>query len=263
MPIYLTVFAFGAIIGSFLNVCIYRIPIGKSIVTPPSSCPSCGNPVKPYDNIPVISWLLLGGKCRSCKAGISPRYPLVEALNGALWCAVFLRFEPDWTSAAIYAVLLSALVVITFIDLDHQIIPDSISIPGIPLGIILGSLFLSDPFMRGQLMGQSLGWISSAGGAALGFGLYYVIAVASRGGMGGGDIKLMAMLGGFLGWKGVLLTTFVGSLAGSVVGLGLVVFSGAGRKTKVPFGPFLALGGAVSIFYGQELLNWYLSHGWR
>lgn len=257
-PVYLLTFLFGAVIGSFLNVCIHRIPSGISIVTPPSSCPNCGKHISFYDNIPVLSYMILGGRCRKCKTSISFRYPFVEVLNGGLWTALMWRFDFQW-STVVYAVLVSSLLVITFIDLDHQIIPDRISIPGIPIGMLLGSLILIDPFLRTS----ALGWENSLIGAVLGFGLFYAIAVLSRGGMGGGDIKLMGMLGGFIGWKGVLLTTFFGSLFGSVVGLFLVVFKGGGRKSKVPFGPFLAGGALLSLFFGQEILGWYLSYGWR
>ncbi len=258
VPIYAVTFLFGAVVGSFLNVCIHRIPSGISIVTPPSSCPNCGKKIRFYDNIPILSYIILGGRCRLCKTSISLRYPIVETLNGVLWVAVMWRFGLGWPMVS-YAVLVSSLLVITFIDLDCQIIPDRISIPGIPIGIFLGSLILIDPFLRTSM----LGWKNSLIGAALGFGLFYAIAVLSRGGMGGGDIKLMGMLGGFIGWKGVLLTTFAGSLMGSIVGLFMVVFKGGGRKSKIPFGPFLAGGALLSLFFGQEILDWYIYHGRR
>jgi leader peptidase (prepilin peptidase)/N-methyltransferase len=178
---------------------------------------------------------------------------MVEALNGVLWVLVLLRYGYHMHTP-VYCVLVSALVVITFIDLDHQIIPDRISIPGIPAGILAGSFMLVDPFARSA----ALGWQSSLAGAALGLGLFYAIAKFSRGGMGGGDIKLMGMLGGFLGWKGVLLVTFSGSILGSAAGLFLVLFRGGGRKTEVPFGPFLAAGALITLFFGQEIMNWYL-----
>lgn len=251
--LYAAVFMLGAIVGSFLNVCIFRLPEGRSIVSPPSSCPSCGNRIRFYDNVPILSYLVLRGRCRSCRTSISARYPLVEALNGLLWILLLGRYGPSGSFLA-FSVLASALVVITFIDLDHQIIPDRISIPGIPIGLLVGSFVAADPFLRSA----PLGWRASVVGAVLGFGLFWAIAVLSRGGMGGGDIKLMGMLGGFIGWKGILLTTFAGSVLGSVAGLILILFRGGGRKTKVPFGPFLAGGALTALLVGQEILAWYL-----
>ena len=258
MILYAIVFIFGSLIGSFLNVCVYRIPRDRSIVWPSSRCTSCGNPIRPWDNIPIISFLLLGGKCRTCKASISTRYPLVEALNAFLYVFLLWRFGPDWPFL-IYALLCSALIVITFIDLDFQIIPDRITLPGIPLGLLAGSLILPDPFLRADL----LGWKASVIGAVSGFLFYYFIAVAGekmlkKEAMGGGDIKLMAMLGGFLGWKAVILTTFLGSLFGSVIGIFMMLVRGREKGSQIPFGPFLALGAVVSLFFGQELLIWYL-----
>lgn len=154
----------------------------------------------------------------------------------------------------IFCMICSALIVITFIDIDFQIIPDRITLVGIPVGLIAGSFILPDPFMRMS----DLGYRAAVGGFFVGGGLFYLIAVLSRGGMGGGDIKMMAMVGAFMGWKSVLLTTFLGSLTGSFLGLFLMLFRGKGRKAKIPFGPFLAFGAVVTIFYGQELLDWYL-----
>lgn len=258
MQFYLIVFLFGAVIGSFLNVCIYRIPRDLSIVWPSSRCPSCGSPIRPWDNIPVLSYLLLGGKCRSCRAGISIRYPVVEALNGAFYLLLMWRFGPYWHTL-VYALFCSAMIVITFIDLDFQIIPDRITLPGIPLGLLAGSMLLPDPFLRAV----PLGWKASLIGAASGFLFYYFIAVAGekllkKEAMGGGDIKMMAMVGGFLGWKGIILTTFLGSLFGSVIGLLMILFRGRERGSQIPFGPFLAAGALFSLFYGQEILFWYL-----
>jgi len=253
---YLVVVLFGLAVGSFLNVVIWRVPRQKSIVSPSSRCPSCDTPLKPWDNIPVISYALLHGKCRYCKIKISPRYPLVEILNAALWAAVYWRFGLGW-DVIVYFAFMSALVAVTFIDLDFQIIPDAITLPGIPLGLVAGMFLLPDPMARTM----SLGWQSALIGAAVGFGLFYAVAVASRGGMGGGDIKLMAMVGALTGWKAVLLTTFLGSLVGSVLGLFLMLAKGKGRKTKIPFGPFLALGAVLTLLFGQEILRWYLHAG--
>ncbi len=252
--LYIIVFLFGSVVGSFLNVCIYRMPRKLSIILPSSMCPSCNMPIKPYDNIPLLSFLFLGGRCRVCKAGIPFRYPLVEFLNAALYVLVLWRFAFG-LHTAVYFVFCSALIVITFIDLDFQIIPDRITLPGIPIGLIAGSFLLPDPFMRYSL----LGYKASIIGFLIGGGLFYAVAVLSRGGMGGGDIKMMAMVGSLMGWKSVLLTTFLGSLTGAVLGVSLMVFKGKGRKTKIPFGPFLAFGALVTLFYGQEILYWYLN----
>jgi leader peptidase (prepilin peptidase)/N-methyltransferase len=247
------VFIFGALVGSFLNVCIYRIPRGLSIVYPSSMCPSCNTAIRPWDNIPLVSCILLGGKCRHCRTRISWRYPLVELLNALLYTGVLWRFGPGWHTP-VFFIFCSALVVITFIDIDFQIIPDQITLTGIPVGLIAGSLILPDPFLRDM----SLGFNASAIGMLAGGGLFYAVAVISRGGMGGGDIKMMAMVGACMGWKAILLTTFLGSLSGSVVGIFLMLFKGRGRKAKVPFGPFLAFGAMITLFYGQEILVMYL-----
>ncbi len=254
MVIYIIAFIFGSLIGSFLNVCIYRLPRNLSIVRPASRCPSCNTPIRPYDNIPILSYIFLGGKCRVCGAKISLRYPFVEFLNAALYVLVLWRFGIGWY-IPLYFLFCSALIVIIFIDLDFQIIPDSITLPGIVIGLIAGSFLLPDPFMRYD----TLGFRSSIIGFLTGGGLFYAVAVLSRGGMGGGDIKMMAMVGSFMGWKTVLMTTFFGSLTGAVLGIMLMAFKGKGRKTKIPFGPFLALGTFVTLFYGQEILTWYLS----
>lgn len=249
---YVIIFALGSVVGSFLNVCIYRVPRNLSIISPSSRCPSCNTPIKPYDNIPVLSYILLGGKCRVCKAGISFRYPLVELLNAILYVFVIYRYGFEWHSI-IYGFFCSALVAITFIDLDFQIIPDVITLPGIIIGIVAGSLLMPDPFMRYALLGFKV----SAIGLLTGGGLFYAIAVLSKGGMGGGDIKMMAMVGALMGWKSVLLTIFLGSLTGAAFGIFLMISQGKGRKTKIPFGPFLALGTVITLFYGQEIFAWY------
>jgi leader peptidase (prepilin peptidase)/N-methyltransferase len=255
---YLITFLLGSIVGSFLNVCIYRIPRDSSIILPPSRCPSCNAPIKPYDNIPIISFVLLGGKCRQCRTRISPRYPLVEALNALLYVLVLWRFGPGWHMPLLFA-FCSTMLVITFIDLDFQIIPDSITLPGTAVGLIAGSLILPDPFDRLS----PLGFRESVIGLLSGGLVFFLIAEVSyrilrQEAMGGGDIKMMAMVGAFLGWKSVLLTTFAGSLAGSLIGVLLMLFKGTGRKTKIPFGPFLALGALLSMFCGQEILALYL-----
>jgi len=259
--LYIAVFLFGLIIGSFLNVCIYRIPRSISIILPSSRCPSCNTPIYFYDNIPIISYILLRGRCRYCKEKISLIYPFIEFLNGALYISVLWRLGPlfSW-HLLVYFAFLSSLVVITFIDLEHQIIPDGITIPGILLALMFGSTILPDPFSRHDL----LGFKASIIGIFLGGGLYYVIAILGKAvfrkdAMGGGDIKLMAMVGGILGWKGVLLTTFIGSLLGSIIGIFFIVIKGREWGMKIPFGPYLSLGASISLLLGEEILRWYLT----
>jgi leader peptidase (prepilin peptidase)/N-methyltransferase len=243
-------FGLGLIVGSFLNVCIYRLPARKSIITPSSFCPHCQQPIRAYDNIPVLSFLILKGRCRHCGGTISWQYPMVEAVTGLLFMGLAYKWGFSGR-ALIYGLLVCALVVVTFIDLHHQLIPDKITLPGMALG--LGLTFLS-------LL--PVDWAQSLLGLALGGGILYLAALLSRGGMGGGDIKLAALIGVFLGWKKVLLTIFAGVSLGSLVGLGLILFRGKGRKDKIPFGPFLALGAIISIFWGREIIGWYLSVLW-
>lgn len=251
------IFILGLIVGSFLNVCIYRLPRDLSIISPSSACPGCKNPIKPWDNIPLISYLLLRGKCRSCGEKISIRYPFVEFLNGIFYLIVFYFFGLGWHLLPFF-VFVSAMIVITFIDLEFQIIPDVITLPGIVLGVISASLLLPDPFQNINSNLALVGFTNSLIGLFLGGGLFYVIAVVSRGGMGGGDIKMMAMVGAFMGWKAVLMVTFIGSLLGSIVGIFLMLIKGKDRKTKVPFGPFLAFGSIITLFFGGTILRWYL-----
>lgn len=255
---YIFAFIFGSLTGSFLNVCIYRLPRGLSVVRPSSGCPSCSIPIKFYDNIPILSYLFLAGKCRFCKNRISIRYPVVEALNAVLYLAAIWRFGVGWHLPFIF-IFCSAMVVITFIDVDFQIIPDVITLPGILIGLIAGSLILPDPFARRTM----LGFIESAIGLVAGGGMFYIIAVLShkilkQEAMGGGDIKMMAMVGAFMGWKAILLTTFSGSLLGSIIGVFLMAFKGKGRRTMIPFGPFLATGAIITLFLGQEIMSLYL-----
>lgn len=258
MFIYIIVFVFGLITGSFLNVCIYRLPRNISIILPSSRCPSCNIPIKFYDNIPIISYIFLGGKCRYCKNNISLRYPLVEFLNGILYVTTIHKFGLELHSL-FYLVFCSALLVITFIDIDFQIIPDLITLPGIFLSLVAGSILLIDPFNRISY----LGWKSSIIGSVTGFVLYTSIAflgskIFKKEAMGGGDIKMMAMAGAVIGWKGVILTTFLGSLIGSIVGIISMFIHGREKGSLIPFGPFLAIGSIISLFYGQEILFWYL-----
>lgn len=249
MTLTITFFILGLLVGSFLNVCIHRLPAKESIVFPRSYCPSCKNQIPAYDNIPVISFLLLRGRCRSCKTPISWRYPAVELLNGFGYLFILHSFGPT-PATLIYAVFFSSLVVITFIDLAHQIIPDVITLPGIPLSFLAASTLLPT------------GWLNSLAGLLLGGGLFYLIAWLSllllkKEGMGGGDIKLVAMIGALLGWQEVLLAIFSASVAGSVVGLLLVGTRLRGRSDPIPFGPFLVLGALIALFFGNNILDWY------
>jgi len=250
---YIFAFLFGAVVGSFLNVCICRLPEGKSVVSPPSACPVCGAGIRWYDNIPIVSYLLLRGRCRSCNVSISWRYPLVEAINGLLTLALFVRFGPSLTFLALF-LFCSALVAITFIDFDHQIIPDVISLPGIVVGFAF-SFFL--PW---------LGWRSSLIGIVAGGGIIWLIIelyyrLRKQEGMGGGDIKLLAMIGAFLGWRAILFTLFAASLVGSIIGVSLMFLQKKDGKLAIPFGPYLAFGAVLYIFYGKPIIHWYLNIG--
>ena len=249
-------FVFGLIVGSFLNVCIYRLPRSMSIVMPASSCPSCNTPIRPWENIPVLSYIFLRGKCRGCNGRISIRYPLVELLNALFYLVVLKYSGIGWHLPFLFG-FVSAMIVITFIDFDFQIIPDAITLPGTVIGVLGAALFIPDPFIITHQTSSVVGITNSLIGLLTGGGLFYLIAILSRGGMGGGDIKMMAMVGAFIGWKAVLLTTFIGSLTGSVIGIFLMVFKGKGRKTKIPFGPFLACGSVVTLFFGGRILKWY------
>ncbi len=258
IPVYILTYVIGAVIGSFMNVCIYRLPRNLSIISPSSRCPSCQSPVRPYDNIPIISYMILKGRCRDCGTPISFRYPLVESLNAIMYTLIIWRFGLGWHIPFMFA-FISGLIVITFIDLDFQIIPDSITLTGIPIGLIASTITIPDPFSREH----PVGFINSLIGIVSGGGLFYLIAILGekafgQEAMGGGDIKLMAMVGSFLGWKSIILTTFAASLTGSVVGIMYMIIKGKGRGMKIPFGPFLALGAIVSLFFGQEILAIYL-----
>ncbi|MCP3177415.1 prepilin peptidase [Desulfuromonas sp. KJ2020] len=253
MPYPFLIFAFilGAVIGSFLNVCIYRVPAGESVISPPSRCPKCDAGIRWYQNIPVLSWFFLRGRCASCKAPISGRYPAVEALTGGLFVLVLWTFEFQ-AATLVYWIFVSALVVITFIDLDHQIIPDVISLPGIPVGFVC-SFFV--PW---------LSWTDSLLGILIGGGSLYLVAflyelLTKKEGMGGGDIKLLAMIGAFLGWKAVFPVIFFSSLLGTLVGVPVMLAQKADSRLAIPFGPFLALGSLIYLFWGYAIISWYLS----
>ncbi len=241
--------AFGLALGSFANVCIYRIPLKKSLVYPPSSCPNCGQKIKFYDNIPVLSYLILRGKCRNCGTHISIRYPLVELILGILSLALFIRYGISY-QYILFLIFLGSLVVCTFIDIDHQIIPDLISLPGILIGFAISIIF------------NHITWLDSMIGILGGGGILYLIAViferlTGKEGMGGGDIKLLAMIGAWLGWQSLPLIILISSLTGTIIGGGALLISRRGYGARIPFGPFLSLGTVIYFFFGEAIIRWY------
>ena len=252
MPPYLIeiyVSIFGLFIGSFLNVCIHRLPVSASIVHPRSMCPSCGSMIRFYDNIPVISYLFLKGRCRHCSAAISLRYPLVEIISALFAFCVYLKYGPTW-EGFIYYTFIASLIVVIFIDLDHQIIPDVITLPGIPL-FFFATFFIS----RMTFMDSLLGILAGGGSLFLISWIYEL--VRKKTGMGGGDIKLLAMIGALTGWKGVVFTIYVASAVGTLVGISAMLYRHKDMQLKIPFGPFLSLGVITYIFFGSEIINWY------
>src|SRR5512139_3354827 len=247
---YIVSLIFGAIVGSFLNVCILRLPKEESIVWPGSHCPQCKTPIQFYDNIPLVSYMSLKGRCRHCHRVISFQYPLIEGITALTSLILFMKFGPS-LSYLFYFLFVAALIVVTVIDLYHQIIPDVISLPGIGVGL-LASLIL-----------PQLTFFDSLKGLILGGGSLFVVATLyqwlfKREGMGGGDVKLLAMIGAFLGWRAVILTILLSSLIGSVTGIFIMVLKGKNFKYAIPFGPFLSMGAVVALFYQNEIISWYL-----
>lgn len=245
------VILFGLVVGSFVNVVIARLPARRSLWNPGSSCPGCGIAIAWHDNVPVLSFVVLRGRCRACGMRISWRYPIVEVTTAALWVAAFLRFGPS-ADFAVAVIFLTSLVAITIIDLDHQIIPDRITLPGILAGFVA------------NLVTGRVPWVDSLLGIALGGGLFFAIIVASakvmrREGMGGGDMKLAAMFGAFLGWKVMLVALFVAVFIGGVFAAILLMSQRVRRKDPIPFGPFLAVGAAVALLWGVRIIEWYLA----
>ena len=240
--------AIGLCIGSFLNVVIYRLPIGQSIVTPPSRCRKCGYPLQWYDNIPVLSWLFLRGRCRKCGVGVSIQYPIVELVTGALFVLV-IWMTPPGPLLATRLILVCILIALFGIDLEHQILPNVITLPGIAVGVLLS--LIAPP-----------GWKDALIGVLLGGGVLYAVAGAyylwrREEGMGMGDVKMLAMIGAFLGWKAVLVTLVLASFAGAIIGLVLMAAQRGTMKFALPFGTFLAIGGIVAMFAGEPLVAWY------
>jgi leader peptidase (prepilin peptidase)/N-methyltransferase len=239
---------FGACIGSFLNVVIYRLPLGQSIVSPPSRCPKCGYQLRWHDNLPIFGWVLLGGRCRKCKNPISIQYPIVELVTALLFVLVVWLTPPGplMVSRLLFVCILIALF---GIDLEHQILPNSITLPGIVAGVLLS--FIAPP-----------GWRDALLGVLLGAGILYAIAGAyylwrREEGLGMGDVKMLAMIGAFLGWKAVLVTMVLSSFSGAAIGLSLIAAQRAGMKLALPFGTFLAIGALVAMLVGEPLVTWY------
>jgi len=246
----------GLCVGSFLNVCIVRLPVDQSLVRPPSSCPRCKRPIAWRDNIPVVSWLVLKGRCRHCREPISVQYPIIEAAGGVIWVGALLRYgvTPHALAAALFGTILLGIAVT---DARHYLIPDEYTWGGLVLG--LGLSFAGGAGGAGGVSG----FRDAVLGAAAGFVLLFAVAQAGQWAfreeaMGGGDIKMMAMVGSFLGWKGVLLTVFLGALLGSLIFVPLSLR----KKRLVPFGVFLALGAAVTFVFGDAIIAWYLHFLW-
>jgi leader peptidase (prepilin peptidase)/N-methyltransferase len=242
---------FGLALGSFMNVCIYRIPHKQSIINPPSTCPYCGWRIRFYDNIPLVSYVLLWGKCRHCRHSIPWHYPAVEAMAGLLSLSLFIRYGLSY-QYFLFLLFVATLVTIAFIDLHHKIIPDVLSLPGILVG-------WAASFVLGHIS-----WSDSLIGMIGGGGTLFVIAfgyahITGKEGMGGGDIKLLAMIGAWMGWRPLPLIVLISSLTGAVAGTAFLFLAGKGLRARIPFGPFLSLGALVYLFFGPELTHWYFS----
>jgi len=241
------VFIFGAVVGSFLNVCIFRLPAKTSIIKPLSQCPHCHHPIRFYDNIPIISFIVLRGKCRDCDGKISWRYPLVELITAVLSLLLFLQFGLT-LRFLIFFIFTAVLIVITFIDLDHQIIPDVLTLPGIPIFFLLAIFVVKIP------------WLEALIGLLIGGGVLFAIAfvyelLTKREGMGGGDIKLLAMIGGFLGWKSLIFILLFSSFSGAIVGITAMIIKKQDMKYAVPFGPFLSAAAIAYLFWGDTFMH--------
>jgi leader peptidase (prepilin peptidase) / N-methyltransferase len=239
----------GLAVGSFLNVCIHRLPLGQSLNNPPSRCPSCEYRLRWSDNIPVLSYVFLGGRCRQCRAKISIRYPVVELITMALFVIHGLVF--GWSAILIPRLVFACAMVVLFaIDLEHHLLPDIITLPGIVVGLIASTVLPP-------------GIIDALIGVVIGGGVLWVIGEAyfrysGHEGMGGGDVKMLAMIGAFLGWKLVLVTLVLSSIAGSLIGLFVIVIRKGGMKYALPYGTFLALGALVSSLAGERIVSWYV-----
>lgn len=266
------VFLFGLVIGSFLNVCIIRIPARKSIVMPASACPKCGAPIRPYDNIPVLSWLLLGGKCRACKAKISGMYPLVELLTALLLFGCYLAFGLT-TEALKWAIFSALVIVLVFTDLRERILPDAVNYTGFALGLALSfvtrptdgtALWVANRIFDFPPPVPVISFADALLGAVLGSGLLWLVSEAyfrlrGREGMGMGDVKMMLLVGAFLGAKRTLLTIFAGSLLGGILGLAFMAARRKDSNYELPFGTFLGMAALLVVFFGTPVVSWYQS----
>jgi leader peptidase (prepilin peptidase)/N-methyltransferase len=266
------VFLFGLLIGSFLNVCIIRIPARKSIVMPASACPKCGAPIRPYDNIPVLSWLSLGGKCRACKAKISGMYPLVELLTALLFFGCYLAFGLT-TEALKWAIFSALMIVLVFTDLRERILPDAVNYTGFALGLALSfvtrptdgtALWVANRVFEFPPPAPVISFVDALLGAALGSSLLWLVSEAyfrlrGREGMGMGDVKMMLLVGAFLGAKRTLLTIFAGSLLGSILGLAFMAARRKDSNYELPFGTFLGMAALLVVFFGTPVVRWYQS----
>lgn len=266
------VFLFGLIIGSFLNVCILRIPEKKSIVMPASACPKCGAKIRPYDNIPVVSYLLLGGKCRKCKTKISPMYPIVELLTGILFLGCYLAFGVT-AEAAKWGAFSALMIVLVFTDFRERVLPDVVNFTGFGIGLGISfftqptdgtALWLSNHIFAFPPPAPALSFVDALIGAAVGSGLLWLVSEAyfrlrGREGMGFGDVKMMLMAGAFLGAKRTLLTILAGSLLGSVLGLAFILARRKESDYELPFGSFLGMAALLVVFFGTPVVNWYAS----
>ena len=243
----------GLLIGSFLNVVVWRVPRGESVVSPPSACPSCETPIRPRDNVPVAGWLLLKGRCRDCDASISPRYPLVELGTGVLFAVMALRFGLDPVLPA-YLYLAAVGLALALIDLDCKRLPDALTLPSYPVAALLLGIAALAGSDSGELVRALLG------GAAM-YALYFGLCFAYPAGMGFGDVKLAGVLGmytAWLGWGAWTVGLFLGFFLGGVFGVAVIVARKGGRKTAVPFGPFMLLGVLLAVLVGQDLVGAYL-----
>jgi leader peptidase (prepilin peptidase) / N-methyltransferase len=256
---FATAFTFGACIGSFLNVVIYRLPAGLSLIHPPSRCPQCMHPLGVTENVPVFGWLWLRGRCRWCKTKISSRYPLVEAVTGLAFMAVFWRFGYSLETVG-YCLFLSWLISLSMIDLDTMTLPAPLTKSGLVLGLVFQGII---GWQANQGQGAANGLMFGIGGAVSGIWLLEIIAfiglmMLGQQAMGDGDGKLMATIGAWIGWKYVLLSSFIACGVGSIVGGGAIALKLIGKKQPMPFGPFLALGGALSLFFGDTVIDAYI-----
>jgi leader peptidase (prepilin peptidase)/N-methyltransferase len=256
MYVYLSflVFAFGACIGSFLNVCIHRIPLDQSVIHPRSHCPRCSTPIAWFDNLPIISFFALRGRCRHCQQPISPRYALVEMLVGLLFFLVWYQYGFD-IRTPVYWLVIAGLVLGTFVDFEHMIIPDRVSLGGIAAGLLLSFLV---PSLHGQTRMVS-GLIDGVTGVLAGSGSLWLVGVLGKmafkkDAMGLGDVKLLGAIGAFLGWQAVVFTIMLSSLAGASIGIGLILFGRKEWQSRLPYGPYLALGAIIWILWG---FNWW------